>query len=67
MVLEICWQLVRYLYKIGAVEGNDRAYLLYTQFVVYLTTQSRMMQVIQQKKYHFLNGIGTIYRTRPPS
>mmetsp|Transcript_105957 Transcript_105957/g.306568 ORF Transcript_105957/g.306568 Transcript_105957/m.306568 type:complete len:278 (-) Transcript_105957:72-905(-) len=44
MVLEISWQLIRYLYKIGAVEGNDRAYLMYTGMLVYLTMAGRMMQ-----------------------
>jgi len=44
ILLEISWQLVRYLHKIGAVEGDDRAYLMYAPNLVYLTMAGRMMQ-----------------------
>mmetsp|Transcript_105958 Transcript_105958/g.306571 ORF Transcript_105958/g.306571 Transcript_105958/m.306571 type:complete len:638 (-) Transcript_105958:72-1985(-) len=44
IVLEISWRLIRYLHKIGAVEGNDRAYLMYAPLLVYLTMNGRMMQ-----------------------
>ena len=52
ILLEISWQVVRYLYKIGAVEGNDRAYLHYTGNLVFLTMCGRMMQVIHQQQYY---------------
>ena len=42
--LEVSWQFVFYLYKIGAVEGSKRAYLLHTAGLVYLTMWGRMMQ-----------------------
>ena len=48
IVLEISWQVVRYLHKIGAVEGNDRAYLLYTPILVGNTMIGRIMQVMNQ-------------------
>ena len=51
IMLEFTWQVVRYLYKIGAVEGNDRAYLLYSYPLCQLTVFGRMMQVIHQQQY----------------
>ena len=52
IVLEISWRLIRHLHKIGAVEGNDRAYLMYAPLLVYLTMNGRMMQVINPYHYH---------------
>jgi len=48
IMLEGTWQVVRYLRKIGAVEGNDRAFLISCWPLVQLTVWGRMMQVIYQ-------------------
>ena len=43
--LEVSWQLVQYLFKIGATEDEKRSYLFHAPMLVYMTMAGRMMQV----------------------
>ena len=61
IALEISWQFIRYLYKIGAVEGNDRAYLMYAPFLMWLTMNGRMMQVMSHQQYYHPHSVLLLY------